>query len=154
LVAKTLAQAPGAHAVVQADGRNGPWAPGTFDRILLDAPCTGLGVLRRRPEARWRRTPADVAALTDLQTGLLNAAVEALRPGGIVAYVTCSPHIAETDLIVDRALSEHKGAIVECDSKSGLPAGLAATLGSDLRTRLWPHLHDTDGMFAALLRKV
>ncbi len=154
LVAKTLAQAPGAHAVVQADGRSGPWAAGTFDRILLDAPCTGLGVLRRRPEARWRRTPADVSALTDLQTALLDSAITALRPGGVVAYVTCSPHIAETDLIVDRALSKHKGEIVESDSKVGLPEDLAATLDPGLRTRLWPHRHDTDGMFAAVLRKV
>ena len=72
----------------------------TFDRILLDAPCTGLGALRRRPEARWRKQPKDVAELSNLQSNLLDAALKALAPGGILAYVTCSPHIAETRGIV------------------------------------------------------
>lgn len=151
LVAQALAGAR-ATAVVQADGRAGPWQPDTFDRVLVDAPCTGLGVLRRRPEARWRRTPADVAALTTLQRALLHAAADAVRPGGLVAYVTCSPHIAETDLVVDDVLAS-RSDLVEVDARAGLPTAATAAAGGGPRVRLWPHLHDTDGMFAALLRK-
>ena len=86
--------------VLAADGRQVPWPPGTFDRVLADVPCSGLGSLRRRPEARWRKTPADVAELAGLQRELLNAAIDSVRPGGVVAYVTCSPHLAETRDVV------------------------------------------------------
>ena len=68
----------------------------TFDRILVDAPCTGLGALRRRPEARWRRTIKDLKELVLLQRQLLSSAYALLNPGGVIAYVTCSPHLAET----------------------------------------------------------
>lgn len=154
LVRRALRGSPGGHLVVQADGRAGPWRPGTFDRVLVDAPCTGIGVLRRRPESRWRRQPQDVAALADLQRELLHSAVEATTRGGVIAYVTCSPHIAETDLVVDDVLSA-RGDITELDARLGLPTPVAATIdaASGLRVRLWPQRHDTDGMFVALLRK-
>ena len=102
-----LRNLPGA-AVVAADGRAGAWRPGTFDRVLADVPCSGLGALRRRPEARWRKSPEDVENLGGLQRALLNAAIDAARPGGVVAYVTCSPHRAETqdvlrDVLASRA---------------------------------------------------
>ena len=80
---------------VRADGRHTDLEPG-FDRVLVDVPCTGLGALRRRPEARWRRQPADVPALAKLQRELLAAAIALTRPGGVVLYATCSPHLAET----------------------------------------------------------
>lgn len=150
LVARALAGSPGAHLVVRADGRTGPWRPGTFDRVLVDAPCTGLGVLRRRPESRWRRTPADVAALAGLQRELLRAALAAARPGGLVAYVTCSPHIAETDLVVDDVL-RGRADVEEVDARAGLPTP-ELEVGPGPRFRLWPHRHGTDGMFCALLR--
>ena len=89
--------------VLAADGLQPPWAPGSFDRVLLDAPCTGLGALRRRPEVRWRRTADDVAPLAELQTALLDSALSSVRVGGVVAYVTCSPHTAETVAVVDAA---------------------------------------------------
>ncbi|MBV9824012.1 MAG: hypothetical protein JO144_17415, partial [Actinobacteria bacterium] len=76
-----------------------------FDRVLLDAPCTGLGALRRRPEARWRRGPGDLAELTALQADLLDTALRLVRPGGVVAYVTCSPHLAETRQQIERVLT-------------------------------------------------
>ena len=82
--------------VLRVDGRESGLEPGSFDRVLVDAPCTGLGALRRRPEARWRRTPADVPALAKLQRELLAAAIALTRPGGVVLYATCSPHLAET----------------------------------------------------------
>src|SRR5205807_8783539 len=87
--------------VLVGDARELAPIDGGYDRVLLDAPCTGLGALRRRPEARWRRGPGDVAALTTLQRELLDAAYRLVRPGGLVAYVTCSPHVAETAAVVD-----------------------------------------------------
>ena len=96
-------------------------APG-YDRILVDAPCTGLGALRRRPEARWRKSPADVPELTQLQGELLTAAIGALRPGGIVAYVTCSPHLAETAGVVADVRREFGEALEELDARDVLAA--------------------------------
>src|SRR5687768_3763207 len=86
--------------VVAADGREAPWAAGSFDRVLLDAPCTGLGALRRRPEVRWRRTEADVVPLAELQTALLDSALTSVRVGGVVAYVTCSSRTGEPVAVV------------------------------------------------------
>lgn len=154
LVRRGLRGSPGHHAVVQADGRAGPWRSGSFDRVLVDAPCTGIGVLRRRPESRWRRRPQDVAALAELQRALLRSAIDAATPGGLIAYVTCSPHIAETDLVVDDVLAG-RSDIEEMDAREGLPDPVAESVdaASGWRVRLWPQRHDTDGMFVALLRK-
>ena len=149
LVAKSLRGAPGHHLTVAADGTAGPWAPGTFDRVLLDAPCTGLGVLRRRPESRWRRSPSDVSELAALQARLLVAAVDAVRVGGVVGYATCSPHLAETDVVVDAAV--RRGGVERLDVRPLLPEVDDLGTGPDLR--LWPHVHGTDGMFLALLRR-
>lgn len=129
--------------------------PSSFDRILVDAPCTGLGALRRRPEARWRKTPADVAELVELQTQLLDGAVDALAPGGIVAYVTCSPHLAETSGIVEEVL-RRRDDLTELDAKAVVrsvaqtPIDLA---GDGRRVQLWPHRHGTDAMFLTLLQR-
>jgi 16S rRNA (cytosine967-C5)-methyltransferase len=140
--------------VLEGDGtRFGAEHPREFDRILLDAPCTGLGALRRRPEARWRKSPADVADLTGLQAALLDAAVAALRPGGILAYVTCSPHVDETRAIVAAALERHD-ALEPLDTPAVL-AGIATTdldLPPGPHAQLWPHRHGTDAMFIQLLR--
>ncbi len=111
LVRNALAVFDPAPEVVVGDAtRFATTDPGGFDRILLDAPCTGLGALRRRPEARWRKTPADLVELVALQTRLLDAAVAALAPGGLLAYVTCSPHPEETRAAVDGVLGRHPGA--------------------------------------------
>lgn len=150
LVARTLDGAPGHHLVVAADGTAGPWRQGAFDRVLLDAPCTGLGVLRRRPESRWRRSPDDVAQLAGLQGSLLDAAVDAVRVGGVVGYATCSPHLAETVVVVDDAVRQ--GRVERVDVPGLLPEVEHLHDGPDLR--LWPHVHGTDGMYLALLRRV
>ncbi|MBW8480931.1 RsmB/NOP family class I SAM-dependent RNA methyltransferase [Actinomadura parmotrematis] len=139
--------------VVAADGTVPPWRPGTFDRIMLDAPCTGLGALRRRPEARWRRGPEAVAELGPLQRALLASALEALRPGGVLAYVTCSPHLAETR-VVDDAL-RGRTDVARLDAPAALRAvapGLTGA-GDGEFAQLWPHRHGTDAMFLALLRR-
>ncbi|WP_395105952.1 RsmB/NOP family class I SAM-dependent RNA methyltransferase [Actinomadura sp. SCN-SB] len=140
--------------VVVADGRVPAWRPGTFDRVLLDVPCTGLGALRRRPEARWRRGPESVAELGPLQRDLLRHALDAVRPGGVVAYVTCSPHIAETRVVVDDVLRGRED--VERLGSPAVLAGLApglTGLGDGPYAQFWPHRHGTDAMFLALLRK-
>jgi len=140
--------------VVEGDGRRFGDGEQAFDRILLDAPCTGLGALRRRPEARWRKQPSDLAALTVLQSELLEAAIRALAPGGMLAYVTCSPHLDETRAIVDAALSGHP-ELTALDT----PAVLARIATRDLdltpasHAQLWPHRHGTDAMFIQLMVK-
>ncbi len=129
--------------------------PEAFDRILLDAPCTGLGALRRRPEARWRKVPRDVAELSNLQAALLDSAVAALKPGGILAYVTCSPHLAETKVIVEGALKKHAN-LQRLDTPAVLDAVTANRLDlpDGQHVQLWPHRHGTDAMFILLLGKV
>jgi 16S rRNA (cytosine967-C5)-methyltransferase len=139
--------------VLNADGREvgeHPLLPeGGFDRVLVDAPCTGLGALRRRPEARWRRQPSDMPALTKLQRELITAALRAVRPGGLVAYVTCSPHLAETKLTVADAV--RRTGAEQLDVRPLLPG--VPELGPGPAVQLWPHRHGTDAMFMALLRK-
>ncbi len=160
LVRQALRAVPGRVPVSELDGRTrAAESPDTYDRILVDAPCTGLGALRRRPEARWRKSPADVPTLTQLQRELLTAAVGALRPGGIVAYVTCSPHLAETATVVADIHREWGAAIEELSARDAIskvcendPGLLPQTDGSG-RAQLWPHRHNTDAMSVSLLRR-
>ena len=135
--------------VLAADGLEPPWAPGSFDRVLLDAPCTGLGALRRRPEVRWRRTADDVAPLAELQTALLDSALSSVRVGGVVAYVTCSPHPAETVAVVDAAAARDDVEVVPVPPLFPDVPGLAR---GD-HGQLWPHRHGTDAMFMALFQR-
>jgi 16S rRNA (cytosine967-C5)-methyltransferase len=140
------------HGVIAADGRRVPWAPGTFDRVLADVPCSGLGSLRRRPEARWRKTPADVTGLSVLQRQLLNAAIDSARPGGVVAYVTCSPHLAETrDVVTDVVRARDDVTIL--DAPALLPEVPALAALDPRFAQFWPHRHDTDAIFLALLSR-
>lgn len=156
LVRKALAVFEAPPEVWELDGTTvGALYPGAFDRILLDAPCTGLGALRRRPEARWRKQPSDVAGLGTLQAKLLASAVAALRPGGLLAYVTCSPHAAETKAIVASVLRKSEG-VERMDTPGVLQSVVTRPL--DLprasHVQLWPHRHGTDAMFIQLLAKV
>ena len=159
LVRGSLAGADGVEEVTVADGTAPPWAPGSFDRVLVDAPCTGLGALRRRPEARWRRQPGDLDSLLPLQRALLTAAVDLVRPGGVVAYATCSPVLAETrdvvgSLLVGRDDVKLGDAVGLLTSAAGLRADVPDCAGPLAGTvQLWPHRHGTDAMFLALLRR-
>lgn len=145
----TAGLVPGTAGVVTGDGTRPPFRPGAFDRVLLDAPCTGLGALRRRPEARWRRRPEDVPALAELQQRLLASALDLTRPGGLVLYATCSPVLAETKGVVETLLAERDDVRLEPvplrapDSDGPIPGTV----------QLWPHRHGTDAMFLALLRR-
>lgn len=156
LVRRSVVHCESVVEVVSADGREdaafgGPTA--LFDRILVDAPCTGLGALRRRPEARWRKRPGDLPGLTKLQGELLDAAAAHLAPGGLIAYVTCSPHLAETRVVVERFLKRHPN-MVEHDTRQVLERVARESLalhGTQRSVQLWPHRNGTDAMFIALL---
>lgn len=137
-------------SVVTADGTDGPWQSSSFARVMADVPCTGLGSLRRRPESRWRRQPTDLADLVPMQRALLHAALDAAAPGGVVAYVTCSPHRAETVDAVAAVLAQ-RSDVQPMDTAGTLPEVPEADLGDALQ--LWPHRHGTDAMFLALLRR-
>lgn len=143
--------APGSTSLVlTGDARRAPWGDRLFDRVLVDAPCTGLGALRRRPESRWRRTTADLAALGAIQRDLLRAGIAATRPGGVIAYVTCSPHLAETEFVVSDVLRGRTDVVQE-DARPLLPE--ISDVGDGPGVQMWPHRHGTDGMFLAILRK-
>ena len=157
----SAASAGSAVEVVSHDGRSeeafgcGAHGHELYDRILVDAPCSGLGALRRRPEARWRKQPQDLPALTELQAELLDAAVKHLKPGGVLAYVTCSPHLAETRVGVDRLIKRTPG-LTELDAKAAMRRASRDGDNLDLAgeaasAQLWPHRHGTDAMFVSLL---
>ena len=128
-------------------------------------PCSGLGALRRRPEARWRKSPEDVEKLGTLQRALLHAAIDAACPGGVIAYVTCSPHRAEThDVLRDVLASRTDVAVLDAPTilagalhdASGAAAEIPGLrgLGPDASyAQFWPHRHGTDAIFLALLRR-
>lgn len=145
-----------------ADATHPAWAAGSFDRVLVDAPCTGLGALRRRPEARWRRQPDDLRDLVTLQRRLLSSGLDSVRPGGVVAYVTCTPHRAETRDVVAAVLAGRDDVLQEDarpltgDVPSAAPGAALGDVpgtGPGPHVQLWPHRHGTDAMFIALLRR-
>jgi len=140
------------HVVVAADGTRPPWPAGSFSFVLADVPCSGLGALRRRADARWSHEPADLAELSALQDALLSSALALVKPGGLVAYSTCSPHRSETSDVVF-SVAARTGAVIE-DASSLLPEVPDCAARTDERfVQLWPHRHGTDAMFLALLRR-
>ena len=124
------------------------WQGGPYDRILIDAPCSGLGALRRRPEARWRKIPADLDDLIPLQKAILAHCATLLAPGGVIAYVTCSPVLSETVEIVESSgltMIDARAAFAQVSDTS------LAHWGEHKDVQLWTHLHRTDSMYVALL---
>jgi 16S rRNA (cytosine967-C5)-methyltransferase len=153
LVARALGPLGGQpYGVVAADGARPPFRDGQADRVLVDAPCTGLGALRRRPEARWRRGPDDLVTLVLLQRRLLGSALDLVRPGGVVLYATCSPVHAETRDVVQSVLGARVDVELE-DVRPLLPGVTGADGPVEGTAQLWPHRHATDAMFLALLRR-
>jgi 16S rRNA (cytosine967-C5)-methyltransferase len=141
--------------VIVADGRRPAWAAGSFDRVIADVPCSGLGALRRRPEARWRRSPETVSGLHGLQRRLLRTALESVRPGGVVAFVTCTPHLDETRAVLADVLPGRDDIeVLDAPAILAEVPGLACP-GPDRRyAQFWPHRHGTDAIFIALLRRL
>ena len=142
--ANLLAQVVKRSKVESFDGRQIPVQLGLFDRILVDAPCTGLGALRRRPEVRWRRKPSDLRALVELQQDLLESAATRVNVGGIIGYATCSPHIAETKMQVNDFLKRHPNF-------NRLKIGPRGDNDGDLQ--LWTFRDGTDCMYLSLLER-
>ena len=138
--------------VLVSDGRNIDSLGEKFDAILIDAPCTGLGALRRRPEVRWRRSLQDLRALTQLQRELIESAIGALNFGGVLGYATCSPHLAETSIqIVD--IKRRYPELDQINVNHYLPNNLN-NADRDGAMSLWTHKHGTDAMYLALFKKV
>lgn len=153
LVAKTLkAIDPSYYEVVCNDGRE---LEGSYDKILVDAPCSGLGSLRRKSESRWRKSINDLGQLRILQQELLENSYRLLAKGGVLAYVTCSPHVAETHAQIKAFLSEHDdiALINAVDIAKELVPEKDLDFGEGQFLQLWTHLHDSDCMFLALMRK-
>lgn len=149
--AKLVKNVIGKFGVITGDGREIASHGRTFDAILADVPCTGLGALRRRPEVRWRRTLKDLAPLLQLQMELSDAAISVLNPGGYFGYATCSPHFAETSGQVRQILKKHPELIL-VDISSSLPSGLHEG-ERDGALSLWGHRHNTDSMFLAIFQR-
>lgn len=151
---RAATDAAGTCAAVVGDGTRPAWRPAGFDRVLADVPCTGLGALRRRPEARWRRHPGDVAGLGGLQRDLLRTALDSVRPGGVVGYVTCSPHLAETRDVLADVLPGNPGTeVLDAPAVLAEVAGLGCPEPVSRYAQFWPHRHGTDAIFLALLRR-
>lgn len=154
LVRKAVRAYP--HGVVEVqtgDGTKPTWPPASFARVMADVPCSGLGSLRRRPESRWRRETSDLTELRPLQRELLRSAIASTVPGGVVAYVTCSPHKAETADVVHTVVDELGDAVEVLVARDYLPEVPDCTAQTDERfVQLWPHRHGTDAMFLALIR--
>jgi 16S rRNA (cytosine967-C5)-methyltransferase len=150
-IAGEAARLGAAVSVAVADARRPP-VHGTFDAVLVDAPCSGLGTLRRHPELRWRRQPADLPRLAALQRALLDGVAPLVRPGGVLVYAVCTPLRLETDDVVAHFLAAHPGFVAE-PAGPGLPAVARdlVTPGGALRT--WPHRDDLDAFFAVRLRR-
>lgn len=138
------------------------WFPeGGFDRILVDVPCTGMGALRRRPELRWRRTPGDIGKLARIQESILRSALNMARVGGVVVYSTCSPHVLEASAVVERVVSSlapeginaHVVDVRDVIAQAHIAVQAEALIATqhDRYLRLWPHVHGTDAMFAAVV---
>ena len=138
--------------VLVGDGREIGRGSEKFDAILIDAPCTGLGALRRRPEVRWRRNLQDLRELTQLQRELIDSGIQALKVGGVLGYATCSPHLAETTIQVADLKRKHSN-MEQVDIHPYLPSNLVNSEREDAMA-LWTHRTGTDAMYLALFKKV
>jgi 16S rRNA (cytosine967-C5)-methyltransferase len=131
--------------------QSGAFPADAFDRVLLDAPCSGLGVIRRNPEAKWRVTPEDVTRLAAVQKIMLKNAIRMLRPGGVLLYSTCSTTLEENEAVVRDFLSRHPHCVLE--NLNEIFPDYRELFTEEGMFRAWPHRHGMDGFFAARIRK-
>jgi 16S rRNA (cytosine967-C5)-methyltransferase len=122
-----------------------------FDRVLVDAPCSGLGTLRRHPELRYRRKPEDIARLAELQAQILRSVAASVEPGGLLTYAVCSTTAEEGPRQIERLLAELPG--FSRAGREGLPDSLQALVNDRGELSTWPHRHEMDGFWAASLRR-
>jgi len=144
--------AGGVHLAV-ADSATGIPAGTAFDRVLVDAPCSALGIIRRRPEVRYVRREADIGRLSDLQSAILSNAALCLKPGGTLVYSTCTTEPEEGERVVERFLADQPGFVLD-DAAKYLPAEAGDMVTGEGYMRSYPHLHGTDGFFAARMRRI
>jgi 16S rRNA (cytosine967-C5)-methyltransferase len=153
-LARDAVAVTGAASAAAVDATAPAWRAGAFDRVLADVPCSGIGALRRRPEARWRRSAEDVTGLGGLQRSLLRSALDAVRPGGVVGYVTCSPHRAETrDVLADVLRGRDDIEVLDAPAVLAEVPDLRCPEPDGRYAQFWPHRHGTDAIFLALLRR-
>lgn len=150
--ADLVSQVVGNNEVWIGDARKIASRGETFDAILADVPCTGMGALRRRPEVRWRRSLSDLRELGVIQREISDAAISVLNVGGVFGYATCSPHLAETSIAVADILRKHP-ELEQIDIEPFMPDGLHGGV-RDKSMALWTQRHNTDAMFLALFRKI
>ena len=124
---------------------------GKIDRVLVDAPCSGLGTLRRNPDLKWRQSPASVEELVPKQGSILASAARLVKPGGRLVYATCSMLEAENEAIVTQFLADHPDFTLIPAGKVLAEQRIEIEMGDYLS--LWPHRHATDGFFAAVLER-
>ncbi len=134
----------GQHPLILAQDASHPAVRGPFDRILVDAPCSGLGSARRRPELLWRNRKDELSKLARTQVAMTAPLVDLLKPGGRLVYSVCTFPRAETDAAAD-AIIRHRADLE--------PVELEGPGGPSTRVRLWPHRHGSDGMFVAAFRR-
>lgn len=153
LLAQTLARVPGRPiAVVRSDASRLPFAGG-LDTILVDAPCSGLGTLRREPDVRWRRGPGDLPGLVVVQRSLIEDALRALAPHGRLIYATCSSEPEENEALVADVLRAHPD-LARLDLRQvELPASMAPLLTDEGALRTWPHVHGLDAFYAVVFTR-
>ncbi len=151
LLARTLARVPGGPVtVVRSDACHLPFGP-RFDTVLVDAPCSGLGTLRREPDVRWRRSPADLPGLVRTQRALVAEGLRVLTPGGRLIYATCSSEPEENEGVIQEALASHPDLALVDLREAGLPPSMTPLLTETGTLRTWPHVHGLDAFFAAVL---
>lgn len=153
--AKLVAQAVGDDKRVTVVTKQGQEAEkNTYDAVLLDAPCTGLGSLRRKPESRWRKQPSQLRDLNRIQQELLLAGIDSLKPGGVILYSTCSPLISETNTqIVDALSSRPECEVIDIKPVLSKISPTLALNENRKTVQLWTNIHQTDCMFLAAIRK-
>jgi 16S rRNA (cytosine967-C5)-methyltransferase len=125
----------------------------SFDVVLIDAPCSGLGALRRRPDARWRKSESDLKELVQLQSQLLQSARELIKPRGVIAYITCSPHLLETQVQVKDFLHQYPDMTIKPIPPNWLPERYSDSLLEDGTLQLMTYRDETDGMYMAILER-
>jgi 16S rRNA (cytosine967-C5)-methyltransferase len=153
LLAATLARVPGRPVpVLRSDARHLPFA-GTIDTLLIDAPCSGLGTLRREPDVRWRRVPADLPGFVAVQQTLVEEGWRALAPTGRLIYATCSSEPEENESLVADLLGRRPELRLVDLRGARLPASMAPLLTAEGLLRTWPHAHGLDAFFAAVLER-